>query len=79
MYMYVCIYLRKDKGGSAAGGRAASNMDGTLVLLRRRCRFSFHAMLLPPYKSKILTLDSTRQRLCKNGCLKNNVAWPLRL
>ena len=47
MYMYVCIYLRKEKGGSAAGGRAASNMDGTLVLLRRRCRFSFHAMLLP--------------------------------
>ena len=39
--MHVCIYLRKDRCGCAAGGRAACNIDAILVLLRRRCHFFF--------------------------------------
>ena len=52
-YMHVCIYLRKERCGCAAGGRAASNIEAYLYCCGGGAAFFFHATLLPSTSHRV--------------------------
>lgn len=71
--MHVCIYLRKERCGCAAGGRAACNIEAYLYCCGGGAAFFFSRDVVAIYKSPSSSLDSTRQGQCKKSCLKKHL------